>query len=115
MWDISSPIFVKGKHWGGFRIGLSMRKTAQKVASLQQSLLLSLLTIILITIIAIIFAVNKDLKQLIVLTREAEELAAGNVEKPITSTSQDEIGVLADVLERLRISLKLAMDRLKKS
>ncbi len=115
MWDISSPIFVKGKHWGGFRIGLSMTKTAQKISSLQQSLLLSLLIIVLITIVIIIFAVNKDLKQLILLTKEAEELAAGNVEKPITSTSQDEIGVLADVLERLRISLKLAMDRLKNS
>ncbi len=24
MWDISAPVFVQGKHWGGFRIGFSM-------------------------------------------------------------------------------------------
>ena len=24
MWDISAPVYVKGKHWGGFRIGYSM-------------------------------------------------------------------------------------------
>ncbi len=24
MWDISAPVFVKGKHWGGFRIGYQM-------------------------------------------------------------------------------------------
>jgi len=24
MWDISAPVFVKGRHWGGFRIGYLM-------------------------------------------------------------------------------------------
>ncbi|MDH3453787.1 MAG: methyl-accepting chemotaxis protein, partial [Desulfuromonadales bacterium] len=24
MWDISAPVFVKGRHWGGFRIGYQM-------------------------------------------------------------------------------------------
>ncbi|MHB8158025.1 MAG: hypothetical protein ACYDEQ_11635, partial [Desulfocucumaceae bacterium] len=24
MWDVSSPIFVRGKHWGGFRVGYSI-------------------------------------------------------------------------------------------
>jgi len=25
-WDISAPVYVKGKHWGGFRIGYAMEK-----------------------------------------------------------------------------------------
>ena len=25
-WDISAPVYVKGKHWGGFRIGYAMSK-----------------------------------------------------------------------------------------
>ncbi|HXV19943.1 MAG TPA: HAMP domain-containing protein, partial [Desulfuromonadales bacterium] len=24
MWDITAPVYVKGKHWGGFRIGFSI-------------------------------------------------------------------------------------------
>jgi DNA-binding FrmR family transcriptional regulator len=27
MWDISAPVYVKGRHWGGFRIGYSMERT----------------------------------------------------------------------------------------
>ena len=26
MWDISAPVYVNGKHWGGFRIGYTMDK-----------------------------------------------------------------------------------------
>src|SRR5512138_837958 len=28
MWDVSSPIFVKGKHWGAIRVGVSMDRIA---------------------------------------------------------------------------------------
>ena len=42
------------------------------------------------------------------------ELADGKVDQKIVSKSNDEIGQLADVLERLRISLKAAMDRLSR-
>jgi hypothetical protein len=27
MWDISAPVYVKGRHWGAFRIGYSMERT----------------------------------------------------------------------------------------
>jgi hypothetical protein len=26
MWDISAPVYVKGKHWGAFRIGYTIGK-----------------------------------------------------------------------------------------
>lgn len=29
MWDISAPIRVKGRHWGGFRIGLSLERLGE--------------------------------------------------------------------------------------
>ncbi|HPQ39428.1 MAG TPA: HAMP domain-containing protein, partial [bacterium] len=38
MWDVSSPIFVKGKHWGGFRIGYSIEKTVEAKNALRTSL-----------------------------------------------------------------------------
>jgi HAMP domain-containing protein len=39
-------------------------------------------------------------------------MADGMVEEKIVPKSKDELGELADVLERMRVSLKTAMDRL---
>jgi hypothetical protein len=39
MWDISSPVFVKGRHWGGVRVGFSIDRTEQSVAALRWKLI----------------------------------------------------------------------------
>lgn len=114
MWDISSPIMVKGQHWGGFRIGFSLIKTNQQKAALQQSLMITLLAILIISVIAVVVTVGNALKPLERLTQAASDLADGKIEEEIKSESADEIGKLADALERLRVSLKAAMDRLRK-
>jgi HAMP domain-containing protein len=114
MWDISAPIMVKGKHWGAFRIGFSLAKTEQQKEALQQSLFLTLMSVLIISIIAVIVAVGNALKPLGKLTQAASDLADGKVENPIKVKSADELGKLADALERLRISLKAAMERLRK-
>lgn len=112
MWDISSPIYVKGKHWGGFRIGFSLDKTRVAQAKLQATLLVIMVGILIISVISVFLVVNQALKPLQTFTRIAGELADGKVDQKIVATSKDEIGKLAEVLERLRVSLKVAMDRL---
>lgn len=114
MWDISAPIMVKGKPWGAFRIGFSLTKMEQQKGMLQQSLIITLLSILVVSIIAVVVAVGNALKPLEKLTQEALNLADGKVETPIEARSEDEIGKLADALERLRVSLKAAMDRLRR-
>lgn len=112
MWDISTPIIVKGKHWGGFRIGFSLDKTRMAQAQLKVTLIAIMGAVLLISLVAVFLVVNQVLKPLRELTETAAALADGKVEQKIVPRSQDEIGQLADVLERLRLSLKLAMDRL---
>lgn len=114
MWDIAAPIMVKGKHWGGFRIGFSLIKMNQQKAELQQTLIVALILILAVSILAVIFTVGKALDPLEKLTKAASDLADGKIEEPIQITSSDEIGKLADALERLRVSLNAAMDRLRK-
>ena len=114
MWDISSPIVVKGKHWGGFRIGFSLAKTRAAQARLQLTLLAIMGVLLAISIIAVFVVVSQSLKPLENFTRIASELADGKVDQKIVATSNDEIGRLADVLERLRVSLKVAMERLSR-
>ncbi|HEY6007968.1 MAG TPA: HAMP domain-containing protein, partial [Geobacteraceae bacterium] len=105
---------VKGKHWGGFRIGFSLEKTAAAKQSLLMSLLSIMGIILVVSVVGIVISVNRSLAPLKEFTKIASELAEGKVDKPIISRSKDEIGVLADVLERVRMSLKAAMDRLSR-
>ena len=114
MWDISTPIRVKGKHWGGFRIGFSLSKTEQAKQALQSKLLGIMAGILVVSLLIIFVVVDRALKPLTHFTRVASELADGKVDNKIEVKGNDEIAQLADVLERLRVSLKAAMERLKK-
>jgi methyl-accepting chemotaxis protein len=114
MWDISTPIYVKGKHWGGFRIGFSLEKTRIAQAVLKKTLLTIMAILLVLSIISVFMVVDQVMKPLGEFTRIASELADGKVDQKIVSSSNDEIGKLADVLERLRVSLKMAMDRLSR-
>jgi len=114
MWDISTPIYVKGKHWGGFRIGFSLERTHQAKKQLQVTLLAIMGGILLVSLFLVFAVVNGSLRPLTRFTRIAGELADGKIDRKIQYSSNDEIGQLADVLERLRVSLKAAMDRLSR-
>lgn len=114
MWDISTPIYVKGKHWGGFRIGYSLDKIEQAKQALQSKLIGIMGAILLVSLVVIFVVVNAALKPLTHFTKVASDLADGKVDEKIEVKGRDEIAQLADVLERLRVSLKAAMDRLKK-
>ncbi|GAB4175432.1 MAG: hypothetical protein Tsb0017_26780 [Geothermobacteraceae bacterium] len=114
MWDISAPIIVKGRHWGGFRIGFSLNKTRMAQARLKASLLMIMAGILAVSIVAVFVVVNGSMKPLTRFTEIASQLADGKVDQKIEAEGRDEIAQLANVLERLRVSLKLAMDRLRK-
>jgi HAMP domain-containing protein len=113
MWDVSNPIFVKGKHWGAFRVGVSMERIAAK----QRTLILTLVGVFgvfaLITIITIYMVVERSMRPVAGLTAAADAISMGEgLDTPIKSQSTDEIGQLTRTVERLRVSMKAAMSRL---
>ena len=114
VWDISSPIYVKGKHWGGFRMGFGLAAVNRAKDSLLTSLVITLALILLVSMASTFILINRTLLPLKDFTRIASNLADGNVGEKIEYRGPDEIGRLADVLERLRMSLKAAMDRLSR-
>ncbi|MCP4049232.1 MAG: HAMP domain-containing protein, partial [bacterium] len=61
MWDISSPIYVKGQHWGGFRIGLSLVKLEKIKTDLKISLISIMVVILIISTFASFLIINKAL------------------------------------------------------
>jgi hypothetical protein len=115
MWDISSPIFVKGKHWGGFRIGLSLEALDKVKKHLQVSLISIMAVVLVLSIIISFIAIDRALIVLKGLTDKAVSLSLGkNLEVPIPNTRNDEIGELEKVLERIRMSFTIAFNREKK-
>jgi len=48
------------------------------------------------------------------LTQSADDISKGNLDKPVGVKTNDEIQKLAQALDRLRESVKIALERLKK-
>jgi len=113
MWDVSSPIMVKGKHWGAFRVGVSM----ERIAARQRALIVTLTAIFgafaFFTILTMFVVVERAMRPVAELTAAANAISMGEeLDTPIKARSIDEIGQLTKTIERLRASMKAAMSRL---
>jgi methyl-accepting chemotaxis protein len=101
MWDISAPVFVKGKHWGGFRIGFSMLKTEKKIAELKMQIVGAMLIMLMVTSFTIYIIVRRITKPLLRLTETARRIADGNLDEEVPVESGDEIGKLAEAFNKM--------------
>jgi HAMP domain-containing protein len=67
----------------------------------------------LITVAAVFVVVQQAMRPVVELTAAAEAISVGDgLDTPIRSESQDEIGHLTKAVERLRVSMRAAMNRL---
>jgi len=112
-WDVSSPIFVKGRHFGAFRVAVSV----DSIAAHKRSLLIQLSVVFgflaIVTIGFIFLMLRRSMKPLEHLAMVANEISTGEgLDKPIKPVTTDEIGQMAKSLNRLRASLQAAMGRL---
>jgi len=101
MWDISAPVYVKGKHWGGFRIGFSMEKTEKKIAELKMQIVGAMLIMLIATSFTIYFVVRRITKPLLRLTETARRIADGSLDEEVPVESRDEIGKLAEAFNKM--------------
>jgi HAMP domain-containing protein len=113
MWDASAPIWVKGKHWGAFVLGVSMRKIEARKHSLLLYLAAMFATFIVVTVGAIFLMVRRAMLPVVALTEAANRISLGDgLEIPIRSEAIDEVGVLTKAIDRLRASMSAALSRL---
>jgi HAMP domain-containing protein len=110
LWDISSPIMVKGKHWGGFRIGIELTTIETAKKKLMLTLLVIMGTILILSILLTTFIVSRFLAPVKALAIRADNLAHGKLlQDEIVATQHDEIGELQESLNRLRMSMLIAL------
>jgi hypothetical protein len=63
MWDISAPIYVKGKHWGGFRVAVSMARISERMLVLLATLIAAFGVFGMVTLTAMFLVVRGDGEQ----------------------------------------------------
>lgn len=113
MWDVSSPIYVKGKHWGAFRMIISVVEIEKRRNALILTLGLLFFAFALVSAGIIFVMIQRSIRPLVMLTNVADDLSTGErLDEPIKPTTIDEVGRMAKSLDRLRSSLKSAMSRL---
>jgi HAMP domain-containing protein len=113
IWDVSAPIFVKGQHWGAFRVGVARDSIAVHRRSLliQLSVVFGFLAIV--TVGCIFLILRRAMRPLETLATAVNEISTGEgAERPITVMSIDEIGQMTKAVNRLRASIESAMKRL---
>lgn len=113
IWDVSSPVYVKGRHWGCFRIGVSIDRIEKKKLDLML-LLLGLFGVFAVVIAFTIFSmIKKAIRPIETLTLAAKSISLGKaLGTRLRPETVDEIGALTKAVDRLRISMKAAMERL---
>jgi HAMP domain-containing protein len=112
-WDVSAPIFVKGRHFGAFRVAVSMDSIATHKRTLLFQLGVVFGFLAVVTVGFIFLMLRRSMRPLERLATLAGEISTGEgLDKPIKPATTDEIGQMAKALNRLRASLQAAMGRL---
>jgi methyl-accepting chemotaxis protein len=86
-------------------------------AEIEKTIFWVLITIGCSIIFSIVFAyllVNSIIKPIVFLTESADKVSMGNLSSNVSISRQDEIGDLGEAIERMRESLKAAIERLRK-
>jgi HAMP domain-containing protein len=96
---------------GSVHLALDARTIGEPAArSINLTLIVLGITLVLVSGIASYFA-NLISKRMTDLANLADKVSMGDLEQPISASSKDEIGDLAQALERMRISLRAAVAR----
>ncbi len=99
---------------GSVHLALDARTIGEPAArSINITLIVLGITLALVSAIASYFA-NLISKRMLNLANLADKVSMGDLEQPIAAGSKDEIGDLAQALERMRISLRAAVTRISR-
>ncbi|ADG81009.1 methyl-accepting chemotaxis protein [Thermincola potens] len=103
VWDISYPITVNGKHWGAFRVGLSLAEIDKAVtAAIIRTVIEMLLMLIGITAVLTgvsYYQINRPLKRIMVATANLAS-GQGDLTQRLPEDSEDELGRVSRFINR---------------
>ena len=106
LWDISSPIYVNGKHWGAFRVGVQLGQNQTRVQDATlRAVTLSSILLVLVAVFAW-FLGNYITGPIERLTKASQAAASGDLGTRIEIPGRDEITILADSFTQMTSQLR---------
>jgi HAMP domain-containing protein len=112
-YDIIVP--VEEGSLGYIRIGMKRSYITEKVRQASNYIIASVLVITILGIYIVYFLANRIINPILQLAHRANEISTGNLEDQIAIKTNDEINFMAEAVERLRESLKIALKRLDRN
>lgn len=109
MWDVSTPVYVNGRHWGAFRIGLSMTQIESTVQMLLHTIGASFFLMLAIAVVTTFLVLRQMTRPLKNVTKAADLLSRGSQIHAIESGAQDEVGTLVSAFNRMAVKLNQTM------
>jgi methyl-accepting chemotaxis protein len=111
---ISQPIRRSGQTLGAVVVGVNTSIVIARVREiLRNTILVTFLPIVIAFLIALLIGRGLT-RNVLALTEAADRLSKGDLDTTVDVRSNDELGDLSDAFERLRVSLRLAMNRLRR-
>lgn len=111
-YDIWVP--VEEGFLGYIRVGMKQDYVLNAVYEASKVIIISIVGLTLIGIVFVLFLANRIINPIIYLTKRADEISQGKLEERVSVHTGDEIEKLGKALERLRESVRIALERLKK-
>ncbi len=113
VFDIWQP--VEDGDLGYVRVGIRQDYVRKIIFKTAVRVISTIAVAIILAWLVIIILISKYIiKPLMYLTNSADKISQGTLDQKVSLKTKDEIELLADALERLRESVKIALDRLKK-
>lgn len=107
-------VAVAEGYLGYIRVGMKRDYIVNSIRETNIVVIATIIGITLIGIIIVLFLANRIIKPIMYLTQRADEISQGKLEEKVHVKTKDEIESLGQALERLRESVKIALDRLKR-
>ena len=111
-YDIVKP--VEEGYLGYIRVGMKQEYIEEAVAEINFIIITIIGIITLVGIIVVLFLAHRIISPIIYLTTKADDISQGKLDEKVEVKTNDEIHHLGEALERLRESVVIALDRLKK-
>jgi len=111
-YDIIVP--VEEGFLGYVRVGMRQEYVEEAVNRTNMIIIFTILGITVAGMLIVLFLANRIIKPILYLTRKADDISQGKLDEKVGVNTNDEIQNLGEALERLRESVKIALERLKK-
>ncbi|XPS87260.1 putative HAMP linker domain containing methyl-accepting chemotaxis protein [Desulfosarcina variabilis str. Montpellier] len=110
--EFSAPIYVQGMRWGTFFVGYKNYPAANLSTFFTPLLLIEYIIFLIVAILVIFLSVNYFLTPIAQLSKMTSSAADGNIDEEISVAGNSDLSDLGRTINRLRISMKVAIERL---